>query len=65
MRRLLDRMFAHKKLSLIIPIAIALLMYFLFVLFGTSADKKNLIMITPIVSVIVFLGCLFSCVFSS
>ena len=43
MRKILDKMFANKKLSLIIPMAIALLMYLLFVFFGTSADKTNLI----------------------
>ena len=48
------KMFANKKLSLIIPMAIALLMYLLFILFGTSADKTNLMMVTPIVSVIGF-----------
>ena len=56
MRKLLDKMFANKKSSLIIPMAIALLMYLLFVFFGTSADKTNLMMVTPIVSVIVFFG---------
>ena len=54
MRKLLDKMFANKKLSLIIPIAIALFMYLLFVFFGTSADKINLMTVTPIVSVIGF-----------
>ena len=56
MRKILDKMFANKKLSLIIPTAIALLMYLLFVLFGTSADKTNLMTVTPIVSVIGFFG---------
>ena len=56
MRKLLDKMFANKKLSLIIPMTIALLMYLLFVFFGTSADKTNLMMVTPIVSVIGFFG---------
>ena len=56
MRRILDKMFANKKLSLIIPMAIALLMYLLFVLFGISADKINLMTVTPIVSVIGFFG---------
>ncbi len=54
MRKLLDKMFANKKLSLIIPMAIALLMYLLFVFFGTSADKTDLMIVTPIVSVIYF-----------
>ena len=56
MRKILDKMFANKKLSLLIPMAIALLMYLLFIVFGTSPDKINLMMATPIVSVIGFFG---------
>ena len=56
MRKILDKMFGNKKLSLIIPMAIALLIYLLFILFGTSEDKINLMIITPIVSVIGFFG---------
>ena len=48
MRKLLDKMFENKKLSLIIPIVTALLIYLLFVLFGTAEDKTNLIIITPV-----------------
>ena len=56
MRKILDKMFASKKLSLLIPTAFALLMYLLFIVFGTSPDKINLMMATPIVSVIGFFG---------
>ena len=56
MRKLLDKMFKNKKLSLIIPTAIAVLMYLLFVFFGTTEDKTNLMIITPIVSLICFFG---------
>ncbi|MBQ2676204.1 MAG: hypothetical protein IJF54_02225 [Clostridia bacterium] len=56
MRKLLDIMFENKKLSLIVPTAIALLMYLLFILFGTAEDKTNLMIVTPIVSVIGFFG---------
>lgn len=56
MRKLLDKMFANKKLSILMPIAIALLMYLLFVLFGTSADKMRLMIITPILSAVGFFG---------
>ena len=56
MRKILDKMFANKKLSLLIPMAIVLLMYLLFIVFGTSPDKINLMMATPIVSVIGFFG---------
>jgi hypothetical protein len=56
MRKILDKMFKNKKLSLIIPTAIALLMYLLFILFGTAEDKTNLMITTPIVSVFGFFG---------
>lgn len=56
MRKILDKLFGNKKLSLIIPFAIALLMYLLFVLFGTVQDKVNLMITTPIVSVVGFFG---------
>ena len=56
MRKLLDKMFGKKKLALIIPTAIALLLYLLFVLFGLSEDKMNLMKITPLASVVCFFG---------
>ena len=56
MRKILDKMFATKKLSLIIPMAIALLIYLLFILFGIAEDKTNLMIITPIVSIVGFFG---------
>ncbi len=56
MRKLLDKMFANKKSSLIVPIAIALLVYLLFSCFGTSDEKEKLMIVTPIVSVIAFFG---------
>ena len=56
MRKLLDKMFGNKKLSFIVPIAIALLMYMLFILFGRAEDKTDLMIVTPIVSVIGFFG---------
>ena len=56
MRKILDKMFASKKLSLLIPMAFALLMYLLFIIFGTSPDKINLMIATPIVSAIGFFG---------
>ncbi len=56
MRKLLDKLFANKKLSLIVPNAFALLMYLLFVFFGTTDDKTKLMIITPIVSVVCFFG---------
>ena len=56
MRKILDKIFENKKLSLIVPIAISLLMYLVFVLFGKSEDKTNLMIITPIVSAVGFFG---------
>ena len=56
MRKLLDKMFGNKKLSLIIPMAIALLIYLLFVFFGTAQDKTNLMIVTPIASASWFFG---------
>ena len=56
MRKLLDKMFGNKKLSFIVPIAIALLMYLLFILFGRAEDKIDLMIETPIVSIIGFFG---------
>ncbi|MBQ8731601.1 MAG: hypothetical protein IJY82_02070 [Oscillospiraceae bacterium] len=58
MRKILDKMFL-KKFSLTIPIAIALLMYLLFLLFGMAEDKVNLMIITPIVSLVCFFGMFF------
>ena len=56
MRKILDKMFGNKKLSFIVPIAIALLMYLLFILFGGAEDKIDLMIETPIVSIIGFFG---------
>lgn len=56
MRKLLDKMFVNKKLSLIVPMAIALLVYVLFICFGTSDEKARLMIVTPFVSVIAFFG---------
>jgi len=56
MRKLLDRMFKNKVLSFVIPGIMALLMYGLFLLFGTAEDKKNVLMAAPIVSLIWFFG---------
>ena len=59
MRKLLDKMFGNKKISLIIPITTALFMYLLFVFFGTAEDKTNMIIMTPVVSVFWFFGVFF------
>ena len=56
MRRILDKLFENKKLSMLIPIITAAVVYLLFVLFGTSDDKVNVIITTPIVCVFWFFG---------
>lgn len=56
MRKILDKLFENKKLSMIIPIAIAVLIYLLFVIFGTAEDKRTLMIQTPILMVLVFFG---------
>lgn len=56
MRKLLDKMFGNKKLSLFVPMAIALIIYLLFVFFGTAEDKTDLMIKTPIVSAFWFFG---------
>lgn len=54
MRKILDTLFHNKKLSIGIPILIATGLYLLFIVFGMAGDKVNLIIITPIVSVVCF-----------
>jgi len=59
MRKLFNKMFKNKKLSLIIPITIASFMYLLFVFFGTADDKTKMIIITPVISAFWFFGVCF------
>ena len=56
MRKILDKMFENKKLSIVIPILASALLYLLFIIFGVAEDKTNIIIATPIVSVIWFFG---------
>ncbi len=56
MRKLLDIMFRNKKLSILIPILLALVVYILFMLFGNAEDKIRIVAITPILSAIWFFG---------
>ncbi len=56
MRKILDKMFNNKKLSIMIPLLISAIAYLLFVFFGQAEDKTNLILATPIVSVFWFFG---------
>ena len=56
MRKLLDIMFRNKKLSILIHILLALVVYILFILFGNAEDKIRIVAITPILSAIWFFG---------
>lgn len=56
MRKLLDIMFRNKKLSILIPVLSALVVYILFILFGNVEDKIRIVAITPILSAIWFFG---------
>ena len=56
MRKILDKLFENKKLSMLIPIIAAAVVYLLFVLFGKGEDKWELVIIIPIVCVFWFFG---------
>lgn len=58
MRKLLDALFSHKKLSFIIPLLSAVVMYLLFIVFVNRPDKLRLAVMTPIVTLICFFGVL-------
>ena len=56
MRKILDKMFENRKLSILIPILVSVLLYLLFIIFGVAEDKMNIIIATPIASVFWFFG---------
>ncbi len=56
MRKILDVMFRNKRLSRIIPLICTTIVYLLFVIGGKTSDKNEMIIITPIASVIWFFG---------
>ena len=56
MRKILDKMFENKKLSILIPIFISTLLYLLFIIFGVAEDKMDIIIATPIAAVFWFFG---------
>ena len=58
MRRILDKLFEKKKLSLYIPFFVSVLLYLLFIIFGMTEDKAIFIT-TPIVSAVWFFGVFF------
>lgn len=59
MRKILDKIFANKKLSILIPILISVLLYLLFIIFGVAENKMSIIIATPIVSAFWFFGSFF------
>ena len=56
MRDFLDKIFNNKKVTIFIPIIISLLIYILFVIFGTGEDKSNFMFIIPIISIFWYFG---------
>ena len=56
MRYLLDKLFQNKKLSILVPIALSVLFYLLFLAFGKGEEKTELLITTPIVTVITYFG---------
>lgn len=56
MRKILDKLFQNKKLSIIIPILIAFIMYLLSGFFAEAEDKIDLIITTPICCAVWFFG---------
>ena len=56
MRIFLDKIFKNKKVTILVPIIISLLLYFLYALWGTGEEKNNLLIITPIISLFWYFG---------
>lgn len=55
-RKILDKLFENKKLSMLIPIISAAVIYLLFILFGTAEDKVNDMIAIPFVCAVWFFG---------
>ena len=56
MKRVLDKMYQNKKITIFMPIIISIILYLLFVLFGSCDEKNSLIIIVPIISIIWYFG---------
>ena len=56
MKRVLDKMYQNKKITIFMPIIISIILYLLFVLFGSCDEKNSLIIIAPIISIIWYFG---------
>ena len=59
MRKLLDKMLANRSVAIVAPLVTAALMYLLYVLFGQAEDKANWLIMTPIISLIAYVGIYF------
>ena len=59
MRKILDKLFENKKLAFWLPIIFATLIYLLFLLFGTSDDKNELLVATLVATVFWLFGSFF------
>ena len=56
MRKILDKMFCNKKLSILLPIIVAMVTYILLILFGNSNNKLDTLLALPIISAFWFFG---------
>lgn len=56
MRKLLDILFKNERLSIFIPIIVSVVVYLLFVLFGTDDDKIRTMIATPVLMIVCFFG---------
>ena len=56
MRKILDILFEKKKLAFWLPISFAVVVYLLFLLFGSADDKKEFLISTPLVTAFWFFG---------
>ena len=60
MRKILDKMFCNKKLSILLPIIVAMVTYVLLILLGNSNNNKlDTLLALPIISVFWFFGVYF------
>lgn len=56
MRKFIDRIFNSRKTTMFIPIIISLVLYVLFLVFGSSEEKNNFLIIIPIISIFWYFG---------
>lgn len=59
MREFIDKIFKNKKATIFIPIIVSLIIYVLFILFGTGEEKNSFIIIIPLISIFWYFGVFF------